>query len=126
VTSSPAFAAARSFAERGCASSESIESQPGIRQQRELGDRLNQLEHDNAVLRAGSSRRPLAPRRCSIACGSSGSRHRGRAVSRQEDVDQVEILGESYADSQRSRAGAHAAVAEHLDTSIRQILASGA
>ncbi|HKP16363.1 MAG TPA: hypothetical protein VJT85_09860 [Gemmatimonadaceae bacterium] len=30
---------------------ESIESQPGIRQQRELGDRLNQLEHDNAVLR---------------------------------------------------------------------------
>ena len=30
---------------------ESIESQPGIRQQRELGDRLNQLEHDNAILR---------------------------------------------------------------------------
>ena len=30
---------------------ESIESQPGILQQRELGDRLNQLEHDNAVLR---------------------------------------------------------------------------
>src|SRR5215203_3563628 len=30
---------------------ENVESQPGIRQQRELGDRLNQLEHDNAVLR---------------------------------------------------------------------------
>ena len=27
------------------------ESQPGIREQRELGDRLTKLEHDNAVLR---------------------------------------------------------------------------
>jgi hypothetical protein len=30
---------------------ESVEAKPGVRQQRELGDRLNQLEHDNAVLR---------------------------------------------------------------------------
>jgi hypothetical protein len=30
---------------------ESEESQPEVKQQRELGDRLNQLEHDNAVLR---------------------------------------------------------------------------
>jgi hypothetical protein len=31
---------------------ESEESQPDVRQQRELGDRLNQLEHDNAILRS--------------------------------------------------------------------------
>ena len=31
---------------------ESEESQPEVRQQRELGDRLNQLEHDNAILRS--------------------------------------------------------------------------
>jgi predicted nucleic acid-binding Zn-ribbon protein len=30
---------------------ESEEAQPELKQQRELGDRLNQLEHDNAVLR---------------------------------------------------------------------------
>jgi hypothetical protein len=30
---------------------ESEEAQPQVKQQRELGDRLNQLEHDNAVLR---------------------------------------------------------------------------
>jgi predicted nucleic acid-binding Zn-ribbon protein len=30
---------------------ESEEAQPAVKQQRELGDRLNQLEHDNAVLR---------------------------------------------------------------------------
>ena len=30
---------------------ESEENQPGVREQRELGDRLNQLEHDNAILR---------------------------------------------------------------------------
>src|SRR3954453_18400631 len=30
---------------------ESEESQPEIRQSRALGDRVNQLEHDNAVLR---------------------------------------------------------------------------
>jgi len=30
---------------------ESEEAQPEVKQQRELGDRLNQLEHDNAVLR---------------------------------------------------------------------------
>lgn len=30
---------------------ESEENQPEVRQQRELGDRLNQLEHENAVLR---------------------------------------------------------------------------
>ncbi len=30
---------------------ESEESQPEVKHQRELGDRLNQLEHDNAVLR---------------------------------------------------------------------------
>ena len=31
---------------------ESEEAQPEVKQQRELGDRLNQLEHDNAVLRS--------------------------------------------------------------------------
>ena len=31
---------------------ESEESQPEVRQQRELSDRLNQLEHDNAILRS--------------------------------------------------------------------------
>ena len=31
---------------------ESEESQPEVRQQRELGDRLNQLEHENAILRS--------------------------------------------------------------------------
>jgi hypothetical protein len=31
---------------------ESEENQPGVREQRELGDRLNQLEHDNAILRS--------------------------------------------------------------------------
>ena len=30
---------------------ESEENQPEVRQQRELGDRLNQLEHENAILR---------------------------------------------------------------------------
>lgn len=30
---------------------ESEESQPEVREQRELGDRVNQLEHDNAILR---------------------------------------------------------------------------
>src|SRR5215217_7545565 len=30
---------------------ESEESQPEVKQHRELGDRLNQLEHDNAILR---------------------------------------------------------------------------
>jgi hypothetical protein len=30
---------------------ESEEAPPQVKQQRELGDRLNQLEHDNAVLR---------------------------------------------------------------------------
>jgi|SRR5215210_841167 len=30
---------------------ESEESQPEVRQHRELGDRVNQLEHDNAILR---------------------------------------------------------------------------
>ena len=30
---------------------ESEESQPEVRQQRELSDRLTQLEHDNAILR---------------------------------------------------------------------------
>jgi hypothetical protein len=30
---------------------ESEEAQPEVKQQREIGDRLNQLEHDNAVLR---------------------------------------------------------------------------
>jgi hypothetical protein len=30
---------------------ESEESQPDVRQQRELGDRLTQLEHENAILR---------------------------------------------------------------------------
>ena len=27
-------------------------SQPAVREQRELGDRVNQLEHDNAILRS--------------------------------------------------------------------------
>ena len=31
---------------------ESEESQPDVRQQREISDRLNQLEHDNAILRS--------------------------------------------------------------------------
>ena len=31
---------------------ESEENQPEVRQQRELGDRLNQLEHENAILRS--------------------------------------------------------------------------
>ena len=31
---------------------ESEGNQPEVRQQRELGDRLNQLEHENAVLRS--------------------------------------------------------------------------
>jgi|SRR5687768_2396897 hypothetical protein len=31
---------------------ESEESQPEVRQQREISDRLNQLEHDNAILRS--------------------------------------------------------------------------
>ena len=31
---------------------ESEDSQPEVRQQRELGDRLNQLEHENAILRS--------------------------------------------------------------------------
>ena len=31
---------------------ESEENQPGVREQRKLGDRLNQLEHDNAILRS--------------------------------------------------------------------------
>ena len=31
---------------------ESEENQPEVREQRELGDRLNQLEHDNAILRS--------------------------------------------------------------------------
>ena len=30
---------------------ENVEAKPGIRQQRELGERLNQLEHENAILR---------------------------------------------------------------------------
>ena len=30
---------------------ESEDNQPEVRQQRELGDRMNQLEHENAVLR---------------------------------------------------------------------------
>ncbi len=30
---------------------ENEESQPEVRQQREIGDRLNQLEHENAILR---------------------------------------------------------------------------
>ena len=31
---------------------ESEESQPEVRQQREISDRLNQLEHENAILRS--------------------------------------------------------------------------
>ena len=31
---------------------ESEENQPEVREQRKLGDRLNQLEHDNAILRS--------------------------------------------------------------------------
>ena len=31
---------------------ESEENQPELREQRQLGDRLNQLEHDNAILRS--------------------------------------------------------------------------
>ena len=30
---------------------ESVEAKPGVRQQRELGERMNQLEHENAILR---------------------------------------------------------------------------
>ena len=30
---------------------ENADSQPDVREQRELGDRLNQLEHENAILR---------------------------------------------------------------------------
>jgi hypothetical protein len=30
---------------------ENVDAKPGIRQQRELGEQLNQLEHENAVLR---------------------------------------------------------------------------
>ena len=42
---------------------ESEESQPEVRQQRELNDRLTQLEHDNAILRS----------RLEAATGNGGS-----------------------------------------------------